>query len=44
MTVEYVVVGGEESQALAQRQADAIREVLEWLYAHRGATAGTDRA
>ncbi|WP_159025331.1 hypothetical protein [Streptomyces pluripotens] len=36
VVVEYVVVEGEDAQALAQRQAVAIREVLEWLYAHRG--------
>ncbi|MGP3949651.1 hypothetical protein [Streptomyces sp. 7N604] len=34
VVVEYVVVEGEDAQALAQRQAVAIREVLEWLYAH----------
>lgn len=37
MVVEYVVVDGEEAQALAQRQGAAIREVLEWLYAGRSA-------
>ncbi|MGW5662853.1 hypothetical protein ACWEWG_22560 [Streptomyces sp. NPDC003758] len=35
--VEYVAVGGEDAHALAQRQGAAIREVLEWLYAHRSA-------
>jgi hypothetical protein len=39
VVVEYVVVEGEDAQALAQRQAIAIREVLEWLYAHRGDAA-----
>ncbi|MER7789214.1 hypothetical protein [Streptomyces sp. NPDC097640] len=37
MVVEYVVVDGEEAQALAQRQGAAIREVLEWLYAGHSA-------
>ncbi|MFI1334731.1 hypothetical protein ACH4U7_32415 [Streptomyces sp. NPDC020845] len=37
VVVEYVVVDGEEAQALAQRQGAAIREVLEWLYAGRSA-------
>ncbi|WP_157856321.1 hypothetical protein [Actinacidiphila yeochonensis] len=41
---EYVVVEGEDAQALAQRQADAIREVLEWLYAHRGDATRKSRA
>ncbi|MFM9446925.1 hypothetical protein [Streptomyces acidiscabies] len=34
MTVEYVVVEGEDAQALARRQAVAIREVLVWLHEH----------
>lgn len=37
VVVEYVVVDGEEAQALAQRQGAAIREVLEWLYAGHSA-------
>jgi hypothetical protein len=37
--MEYVVVEGEDAHALAQRQAVAIREVVEWLYAHRRAAA-----
>ncbi|MFI9548922.1 hypothetical protein ACIHAR_34205 [Streptomyces sp. NPDC052016] len=36
--VEYVVVDGEDAQALAQRQDAAIREVLTWLYARHSAT------
>ncbi len=41
MVVEYVVVDGDEAQALAQRQGAAIREVLEWLYAgHRAPKSG----
>jgi hypothetical protein len=36
VTVEYVAVDGEDAEALAQRQAVAIREVLQWLYVHRG--------
>ncbi|MFB7497137.1 hypothetical protein ACFC09_21040 [Streptomyces sp. NPDC056161] len=39
VVVEHVVVEGEDAQALAQRQTIAIREVLEWLYAHRGDAA-----
>ena len=37
VVVEYVVVDGEEAQAVAQRQGVAIREVLEWLYAGHSA-------
>ncbi|MFF5590114.1 hypothetical protein [Streptomyces hygroscopicus] len=37
VVVEYVVVDGEEAQALAQRQGVVIREVLEWLYAGHSA-------
>jgi hypothetical protein len=44
VVVEYVVVEGEDAHALAQRQAVAIREVVEWLYAHRGAAAEESRA
>lgn len=41
MVGEYVVVDGEEAQAVAQRQGAANREVLEGLYAgHSGAKAG----
>lgn len=32
--VEYVVVDGDDAEALAQRQGAAIREVLEWIHAH----------
>ncbi|WP_338686588.1 hypothetical protein QD712_37760 [Streptomyces acidiscabies] len=43
MTVEYVVVEGEDAQILARRQAIAIREVLAWLHEHPAddATHGT---
>lgn len=34
VTVEYVVVAGEDAQILARRQAIAIREVLAWLHEH----------
>ena len=33
--VEYIVVDGEDAEALAERQGAAIREVLEWIHAHR---------
>ncbi|WP_125937216.1 hypothetical protein [Streptomyces sp. WAC 06738] len=33
--VEYIVVDGKDAEAVAQRQGAAIREVLEWIYAHR---------
>ncbi len=39
MSVEYVVVDGEDAQALAQRQGVAICEVLKWLYARQSAPA-----
>lgn len=34
VTVEYVVVEGEDAQILARRQAIAIRGVLAWLHEH----------
>lgn len=37
--VEYVVVDGEDAQALTQRQDAAIREVLKWFYACHSAPA-----
>jgi hypothetical protein len=44
MVVEYVAVDGEDAQALTQRQGAAIREVLEWLYAHRSTPPETGQA
>ncbi len=34
VTVEYVVVEGEDAQILVRRQAIAIRGVLAWLHEH----------
>ncbi|MEU6142400.1 hypothetical protein ABZ848_18760 [Streptomyces sp. NPDC047081] len=38
VTVRYVVVDGPDGEALAQRQAAAIRQVLAWLAAHSDGT------
>ncbi|MFC1437968.1 hypothetical protein ABUW04_06825 [Streptacidiphilus sp. N1-10] len=35
VTVEYILIDGEAGEALARRQAAAIRRALQWLHAHR---------
>jgi hypothetical protein len=39
--VEYVVVDGPDGEALRQRQASAIRQVLQWLADHPDGTEST---
>ena len=42
VTVRYVVVDGPDGQALAQRQAAALRQALTWLAAHPDTDNPTD--
>ncbi|WP_326596560.1 hypothetical protein [Streptomyces sp. NBC_01803] len=41
MIVEYVVVDGEDAEVLRERQAMAIRVVVEWVF-HHSTTAGRE--